>query len=212
MFQIPLYLLVMEERLKRSQFCSVVILAAGKSSRMGLPKFALKFSDEHTFLEEIIYQYKKFGCQEIVVVLNEEGTNILEGKYLPISNDVIIVKNNHPEWERFYSIKLGIKSLKEKYPVFIHNVDNPFVNHAVLTSLYNEYEKTDYVIPKHKRRGGHPILISEKIITAIKSEKKNDLVLSDFLNNYTKKVVQVADEKVLTNINTEVAYLKFKNT
>lgn len=211
MFQNPLYLLVMEERLKRSQFCSVVILAAGKSSRMGSPKLGLHFDEKKTFLEMIIQQYKNFGCKEILVIINEDGATLIRSKPIEISSDVELIINTHLERGRFYSIKLGIKSLKEKYPVFIHNVDNPFVNNDVLSSLLHNSTNTDYVVPVFEGRGGHPILVSNKVSTAIKSEKKNDLILSDFLNNYTKKGVQVADKKVLTNINTEAAYLEFKD-
>lgn len=201
----------MEDRLKNSQFCSAIILAAGKSSRMGSPKFELKFNDEHTFLEEIVFQYKKFGCREIVVVLNEEGIVILEEKQLRISGDAVIVTNNHPEWERFYSIKLGIENLKKQYPVFIHNVDNPFVNQHVLNALHQNHEKADYIMPEFKGRGGHPILASENIIFAIKKESKNNLIFSDFLKQFEKLKVKVNEEKILVNINSKDAYYKFQN-
>ncbi len=52
---------------------SAIILSAGKSSRMGVPKFSLMFDDKSTFLEKIINAYADFGCEEIIVVLNNEG-------------------------------------------------------------------------------------------------------------------------------------------
>lgn len=200
----------MEDRLENNQFCSAIILAAGKSSRMGIPKFDLKFNKKLTFLEEIINCYTNFGCQEIVVLLNEKGTDYLESQSIQIPSNCTIVVNSHLEWERFYSIKLGMLQLQNSYPVFIHNVDNPFLNADVLSSLLQNHSNADYVIPVFEGRGGHPILVSNKVRTAIKNERKNDSVLSDFLKNYTKKAVRVADKKVLTNINTEAAYIEFK--
>ncbi|MCK5839504.1 MAG: NTP transferase domain-containing protein, partial [Bacteroidales bacterium] len=52
---------------------SAVILAAGRSTRMGRPKFALRFAKNLTFLEKIITGYSSFGCRQIIVVLNEQG-------------------------------------------------------------------------------------------------------------------------------------------
>ena len=52
---------------------SVVILAAGKSSRMGNLKFLLKYNERFTFIEKIIDTYQNYNCKEIVVVLNKEG-------------------------------------------------------------------------------------------------------------------------------------------
>lgn len=202
----------MEDRLGKNQFCSAIILAAGKSSRMGMPKFGLSYNKKMTFLEEIVSCYTSFGCQEIIVLLNEKGTDYLESQSIQLPSNCTIVKNSHLEWERFYSIKLGMLHLQYNYPVFIHNVDNPFVNSDVLSSLLQNHSNADYVVPVFEGRGGHPILVSEKTSTAIKNQKKNDSVLSDFLKNYTKKVVQVADEKVLTNINTEAAYIEFKSS
>ena len=196
----------MHERSKNIKSCSVVILAAGNSSRMGMPKFALKFSDKVTFLEEIINKYKAFGCKEILVVLNREGVSVLDQKNIKLSNEIKVVINEHIEWERFYSIKLGLKNLNNYHPVFIHNVDNPFVNLNVLDNLFCEITESNFVVPIFKNKGGHPILLSEKIIENIISEEKNDLNFRDFLKGFEKKIVEVEDEKILVNINSEKEY------
>jgi len=102
---------------------SVVILAAGTSSRMGTPKFLLKYNESTTFLEWIIKEYEAFACEQIVVVLNREGANLFESHYANFTDKLKIIINYHPEWERFYSVKLGLTALGSINPVFIHNVD-----------------------------------------------------------------------------------------
>jgi len=188
--------------------CSVIILAAGKSSRMKRPKFALAFDENYTFLEKIIQEYDKFGCEEIIVVLNQEGISEVNRLNLVLKNSTIVV-NEHPEWERFYSIQLGIQQLHTKHPVFIHNADNPFVNLDILKSMIALNGTPDYVVPSYKGIGGHPILISDTVCQAIVSEKNKACILSDFLKKFEQKRVVVNDEHILININTKEIYKEY---
>jgi len=206
LFKYP-YLCFMSNIKDSSKPYSVIILAAGNSSRMQSPKFALQFDENHTFLEEIIAKYHQFGCKEIIVVLNKKGKTLADNLNLKLDKATISI-NQHPEWERFYSIKLGVRTLTKQQPVFIHNVDNPFVNASVLENLLEQDVSTDYVVPTYKSRGGHPILVSNEICKAILSEKENDLILSSFLKKFTKNRIAVPDEKVLLNINTKEIYHK----
>ena len=203
-----LSLCLMNKKSKNIKSCSAVILAAGRSSRMGVPKFALKFNNQNTFLEEIIEKYNSFGCNEIVVVVNSEGVSVLDKNKIKLSDKIKVFINEHLEWERFYSIKLGLKKSNNYHPVFIHNVDNPFVNLNILSSLFDEITATNFVVPEFKNKGGHPILISEKIIKNIISEEKNDLNFRDFLKRFEKKNIEVDDERILVNVNSEKEYGK----
>ncbi len=189
--------------------CSVVILAAGRSQRMGFPKFSLAFNEKYSFLEEILQQYTAFGCREIILVLNDEGVTFVNKNLSILRKKVQIVVNKHLEWERFYSIKLGVQNLKFEYPVFIHNADNPYVNTEVLKKLLTLHSLFDFAVPVYQGHGGHPILLSTKVIHDISFEQKNDLIFSNFLKKYNKKTMRVKDDKILVNINTKSAYLKF---
>ncbi|MCK4677023.1 MAG: NTP transferase domain-containing protein [Bacteroidales bacterium] len=200
----------MGENQKSDKCNSVVILAAGQSTRMGRPKFALKFDENLTFLEKIITGYNSFGCRQIIVVLNEEGETFLKNNPIKLFSNITIVTNFHPEWERFYSIKIGLRQLNEFSCVFIHNVDNPFVNKQVLKSLQGEMAETDYVVPCFKGRGGHPVLLSKKMIKHIIAEKNPELNFRDFLKRHAKKMVEVEDESVLVNVNTSEDYKRLK--
>ena len=197
------------ENQKPDKCNSVVVLAAGQSTRMGRPKFALKFDENLTFLEKIITGYNSFGCRQIIVVLNEKGETFLKSNPIKSFSNITIVTNFHPEWERFYSIKIGLKQVDEFSCAFIHNVDNPFVNEQVLKSLQCGLAGADYVVPCFKGRGGHPVLLSKKMIKHIISEKNPDLNFRDFLKRYAKNVVEVVDERVLVNVNTDEAYKRF---
>lgn len=187
---------------------SVIILAAGNSSRMGFPKLALKYSDSQTFIEHIADEYDRFGCAEIILVVNVDNYKYLKDKKLQFPEKVKIVVNDHPEWHRFYSLKKGVQALSKKTKVFVHHVDNPFVNYNVLYGLLNNTANADYIYPEYSGRGGHPILLLEKVINDITGRQENQIHLKEFLNHYPKKKVKVLDESVLININTVIDYRK----
>ncbi len=88
-------------------------------------------------------------------------------------------------------------------------MDNPFINHYVLQLLFDQLGKGDFAVPVYKGKGGHPVLLSEKVITDIIAEKKHDLNFRDFLKDYSKQKVEVDDETVLVNINTVEEYRNY---
>jgi molybdenum cofactor cytidylyltransferase len=181
---------------------SAIILSAGRSSRMGVSKFSLHFDNHSTFLERIVNTFCDFGCVEIIVVLNTDGVADLKKINNELPQNVKIAINSHPEWERFYSLKTGVRSLKNVSPVFISNIDNPFINVDVLKLLAEKITEHDYIYPSFNGNGGHPFLLSEKVISDIISEQEDQLHMRDFLFQYSRSAVEVNDEKVLLNINS----------
>ncbi len=199
----------MKQNTKTEKEFSAIILAAGKSSRMGIPKLSLKYNENNIFIEHIINEYISFGCKEIAIVVNETGSNFLIENKIKFPDKVKIVINEHPDWHRFYSLKIGAKSLSESTMTFIHNVDNPFVNHNVLNRLLENIDTADYISPEFSGKGGHPILLSQKIINDVRSTQEDQLHFKEFLNQYPKTKVRVDDEKVLVNINTMEEYSRY---
>lgn len=191
---------------------SAIILSAGKSERMGVPKFSLKFDGKTTFLEKLIDEYHSFGCKEIIVAINPKSAELVEQTQLIIPNNVRIVLNHHPEWERFYSLKLAALALSETNSAFVSNIDNPFLTQETLNTLFKEVENSDYISPSFNGKGGHPFLLSTKVINELKTEKLDQIHIKEFLGKYSKKSVEVNDEKILLNINTMEDYSRFFNS
>jgi len=179
---------------------SVIILAAGDSSRMGQPKSLLKMPSGISFLENIVRQYTDFGCSKIIIVLNKSVRKLVTIEKIALPKNVVIVINNNPEFGRFSSVKLGVNEVSSDY-VFIHNVDNPIAKTIVLSQLFKNKMKSDVVIPIINNKGGHPVLLSKKVCEDILSEKANDLNLKSYLKRYSLKKVEVDDDSILININ-----------
>jgi molybdenum cofactor cytidylyltransferase len=182
--------------------CSAVILAGGNSSRMGFPKPWL-LKGNKTFLSAIVQDYRDAGIANLVVVLNEKYANyewIHELEEVKQYAEVII--NNAPNKGRLYSLYLGLKSISTS-PIFIHNVDNPFVEKEVLLELCKAYDRDfDVIIPSFRKKGGHPILISAKIKEEIVINYDHYESLKTILSKFSKQYVQVGTKSILSNINT----------
>ncbi len=184
----------------------VLILAAGNSTRMGSPKFLLKFDEKRCFLQKIIEDYTAFGCSEIKIILNKKGVELLDNNNLQAVDKKSIIINSQASSERFYSTRLGLTTFNKATWIFIHHVDNPFVELNVLDTLLNHKQEANYIVPSYKGKGGHPILVGEKIINEIRNIRENNLHFKKFLGKYSCKNVSVNSKSILININTSDEY------
>jgi len=183
---------------------SCIILAAGQSIRMGKPKYNLNFSEEETFLDHIIHVYKRIGVAEIVLVVNESFD-----KESSINDESLqIVINKNLEFGRFYSIQLGLKETKNSF-VFIQNIDNPFVNPGLLLNLQDGLEEADFTVPVYEEKGGHPVLLSQKMIEPLTNDFNQDDRFDDVLKFFKRRDVIVNDPYIGVNINTPEDYQKY---
>jgi len=195
--------------IKTKEQIGVLILAAGNSSRMGSHKFLLKYDEKRCFLQKIIENYQDFGCSKIKVVLNKEGGKLLSERKMQAIDKKHIVINSIEYSERFYSVKLGIAALNKASMIFVHHVDNPFIDFKVLNSLIEHKNEGDYIVPTYEGKGGHPILIKKKIIEAVQRTNEYDMHFKNFLNHFSRKNVAVNTNNVLININTIDEYDRF---
>ncbi|MDP3441274.1 MAG: NTP transferase domain-containing protein [Ignavibacteria bacterium] len=97
-----------------------------------------------------------------------------------------------------------MSALKSNNAVFVHNVDNPFINQDLLRNLTNNL-RSDYVYPVYQDKGGHPILLSTAIAKHIIAASENQ-DFKDLLSLFQKQIVEVNDPKIIANINTPEAY------
>ncbi len=193
---------------------SALILAAGNSSRMRTQKALLRFEDENTFLENTIETYIRFGVEQLGVVVSpllaqQIPTKIKSALRHP---NVLLIINESPEKGRFSSIKLGLSALKDCDYCFLQNIDNPFIDQYLLNIIYEYKNKGGYTVPYFNDKGGHPILISNKIITYIKRTPDHNINLRHLLTLFQKVIVNTGDHKILANINSPLDYKYYFQT
>lgn len=185
---------------------SVIILAAGASKRMGIPKFRLSMNDGSTFLEALVHKYLKLGCPEIVVVANSMNMADVTASVKPLSQKIKIALNPDEASEKLQSVFLGAQMLVRNAPVFLQPVDTPFLQFTTLQIMLEHLEDSNYVVPVFKTKGGHPVLISMPVLHTLLQTISRYHTLRDFLMNFDGKRIEVSDDMILANINTPADY------
>jgi CTP:molybdopterin cytidylyltransferase MocA len=187
---------------------SVIILAAGSSGRMGIPKALLKMPSGGTFLDHAVMTYLEAGIQRVAVVLNPTVQKVLEYRKPMYYNDVDIVINNQQEKGRLFSIKLGLDVLPAGGYYFIQNVDQPFITLDLIGNMMKKAEPEAYVVPCYDNKGGHPVLIDSEIASVIVKKYNQCDQLRIILDPFFRNGLSVLDPKVCENINTPDDYLR----
>jgi molybdenum cofactor cytidylyltransferase len=136
---------------------SAILLAAGRSRRMGAFKPLLPFGDG-TVIESCLKHLRGAGVSEIAVVLGHRADELRE--HLK-DFDLTFAVNPDPESEMSVSIARGLEqiSLAAK-ALLIALVDHPAVDAGTIRAITDEWlQGSKLVQPEHNGRGGHPVLI-----------------------------------------------------
>ena len=142
------------------------------------------------------------------MVTNPEGQNQIKHlKVLP--SNVTTVVNDHMEFERFYSVKLGLAAIRSSSFCFIQNVDNPFIDPQILDIIFEQWSEEKYVSPVFKGKGGHPVLLNRENISRILNWPVNSAIFKEVLKTMECRVVEMPDDRVLININSPEEYQRF---
>jgi molybdenum cofactor cytidylyltransferase len=136
---------------------AAILLAAGRSRRMGAFKPLLRFGDR-TVIECCIDNLRAADIKDIIVVAGHRAEDVREKlKDLEVS----IVVNPEPDSEMSVSIACGIQQLPgNAQAAIIALVDHPAVQPSVIKVLIDEWRRGAALVqPEHDGRGGHPVLI-----------------------------------------------------
>jgi CTP:molybdopterin cytidylyltransferase MocA len=180
---------------------NVLILAAGKSIRMGRDKAFLPFDQQMNFLDNIVKSYGLMHVHEILVVVNSENADKINMQVQKSDSNVGLSVNRKAPDERFVSIQTGLGSFQKLLPCFIHNIDNPFVNRSVITQMFDQLPKPEWIKPTYEGQGGHPVLINMILISKLMNEKESNLNFREYLSDFHGSRVLVDDPRVLINLN-----------
>lgn len=157
-----------------SRITAGVILAAGRSRRMGRPKFSLEIpsSEEgpsRTFLEKITLVFRKAGIETIGVVVNPSDevtvSRLNEEKRLGL----LIIINPVPEAEMIESIRRAREAFSDRERLLISLVDVPTIRPDAIKTML-QYETADGVgilLPEYDDGYGHPVLITRSLYTLL---------------------------------------------
>jgi molybdenum cofactor cytidylyltransferase len=182
---------------------AAILLAAGKSRRMGNCKQLLPLGDS-TVIARCINALVTGGVGEIIVVVSGEGHMVAEAvRCCPAR----VVVNSESEGDMSSSVRAGRDALTtEASGVVVSLCDYPLVSAGTMTSLIAEHEASpgSIIIPCHQERRGHPLLFPRAIL----SELTDDLILRDLVRRNPDRIhcLDVDDPGVLIDMDTPEDY------
>ena len=142
-----------------------VVLAAGKSSRMGRTKALLPLGGE-TFVSRIVRTFRSAGVEDVVVVVGHDAelvSNALSG--MDLAPRVIL--NTDYESGQLSSILAGLRAVDRPgvAAMLMTLVDVPFVSAETVRAVLMRYRSTSapVVRPVNGGRHGHPVLIDRRL-------------------------------------------------
>jgi molybdenum cofactor cytidylyltransferase len=186
---------------------SAIILAAGRSRRMGRFKPLLPLGDT-TVVERVVGLYAAAGIEDICVVSGYNGEALhaaLAGRPLRC------VANRQWAAGMYTSILAGMRSLPHACRAFfVHPVDIPLVRPATVAALVLASARCAMEAvchPSFDGRRGHPVLVPASLEPALRVWS-GDGGLQAFWQSWKGPVreVPVADEAILMDLDTETDY------
>lgn len=186
-----------------------IVLAAGRSRRMGTPKPLLE-ADGVTFMERAVGTFLAAGCEPVLAVVRAES-GVAE---LATRAGARPVVNDAPDSEQIDSIRLALRPLADAPEVgaaAVLPVDHPLVRTATMTALIARWrEARDRIVrPVHGGRPGHPTLFPRSVWPALMAAQPNGArsIVED--PSYLTEDVAVEDPGIVADIDTPAAYAQW---
>jgi molybdenum cofactor cytidylyltransferase len=185
---------------------SAIVLAAGKSERMGSPKALLPISGR-TFLENILDSISRTSIEATVVVVGHHRKEIEAAIKLKS-----VVFNKDYEKGMITSFQAGIRALScDTSGAFLFLVDHPLVEPATVEAMIANLAPNRIILPTFEGRRGHPVLFSSEVL-----EEILDLPSSEGANIVVRKnpdrivEVPVSAPGILVDIDTPEQFEKLR--
>lgn len=197
----------------------LILLAAGKSSRMGRPKGLIDYFGRPWILEQCA-RFRAAGGERLVLILGyHQEAYFQEIPWLKASMDQTIrwhaleitaIVNPHPQGGQFTSLLCAFSSsIIHRAPgAWVLPIDvpgpGPKVYEALKAALHGPLA---VAVPRYLSRGGHPVLLSASFIKALAAIPPDDpeARLDEQIHRLApaaRAYVPVEDRQVGLNLNT----------
>jgi molybdenum cofactor cytidylyltransferase len=149
-----------------------IVLAAGRSSRMGRPKAALRIGpDGPTFAAAVVQTLRAAGLPRVVVVAGAHPAAVREA--VPVLPGVEVI--DHPDWTsgQLSSLLAGLDAVDTPAleAIAVTLVDVPLVRVATVAALVEAWRTTGAPIvrPAIGERHGHPVIFDRATFAALRT-------------------------------------------
>ncbi|MCL4484377.1 MAG: NTP transferase domain-containing protein [Bacteroidetes bacterium] len=190
---------------------TAIVLAAGKSTRMGQQKLLMPFEGK-SMVAAVVTKIAGSAASRIIVVTGSDR-NKMEGelKAYPVS----FANNERYDEGMLTSVQAGVAAAgPEADGHLILLGDQPMVSEAVINRLIAVFQKTGkgLVVPAFKGKRGHPVLIASRYKDEIRKINP-DTGLRELFLNHPDDILEIEfeSEAVLKDIDTPEDYRRETN-
>jgi len=191
---------------------NAIVLAAGESKRMGMPKPLLRFGDT-TFLEQVVSVLQGSEVGGITVVLGARAQMIQAATDLS-GTDIVI--NKDFQNGQLSSLVAALRTVSpQTEAILLCLVDNPLISREIVNRIVGVFSETGkpIVVPVFEGRRGHPTLFARamfgELLNAPAEKGARHVVQS---NEDQVLEVDVSDPAILARIDTPEDYLSHFGT
>ncbi|MGH7542747.1 MAG: nucleotidyltransferase family protein [Gemmatimonadota bacterium] len=185
-----------------------IVLAGGRSARMGEPKALLRVEGT-TFLERAVLALAEGGCDPVVAVVppGETGKALLTLAERAGARGIV---NPDPEAEQIDSLRHGLHALEPiARGVAVLPVDHPLVRSTTVAALLSAFRESGapVVRPVHGERPGHPVVFARSVWKELEAPDLEHGA-RDVVHRHHGEIheVQVDDPGVAIDVNTPEEY------
>ena len=148
-----------------------IVLAAGRSSRMGRPKATLPVDQRDTFLTRIVRTFRDAGVDDVIVVVGHDADSIA-ASFAESDVPARFVLNAAYDRGQLSSLVAGLNAIDRPgvSAVLVTLVDVPLVSAATVRAVLDCYRTTHapVVRPTSGARHGHPLLIDRSLFDVLR--------------------------------------------
>ncbi len=187
-----------------------IVLAAGRSRRMGEPKPLLRFRGER-FLVRVVAALREGGCDPVlVVVAPPEEPHAAEIAAAAREAGAEVVVNPVPDAEQVDSLRAGLAALRpEAEAAAVAPADVPGIDAAAVRAVLGAFRAhgAPVVRATHGGRHGHPVLFARRVFAELFADPLPEGARS-VVHAHAGEVeeVEVESAGVLLDVDTPVDY------
>jgi CTP:molybdopterin cytidylyltransferase MocA len=187
-----------------------IVLAAGRSSRMGRAKATLPVDGGHTFLTRIVQTFLDAGVDDVIVVVGH-GADAIASRFSESGLPARFVLNRDYDRGQLSSLLAGLGAVDRPgvSAVLVTLVDVPLVSASTVRSVIEHYRRTHAAIvrPTSGDRHGHPLLIDRSLFDKLRAADPS-AGAKPVVRAYATAVgdIPIEDEGAFIDVDTEEDY------
>jgi molybdenum cofactor cytidylyltransferase len=188
-----------------------LVLAAGRSSRMGRAKATLPL-DGGTFLTRIVRTFLSAGVDDVVVVVGHEANAVIAA-FAPSGLRARFVENRDYDRGQLSSLVAGLAVIDRPgvQATLVTLVDVPLVSEMTVRAVIERYRQTHAAVvrPTSGDRHGHPLLVDRSLFPELRAADP-DSGAKPIVRAHASRSgdVEIADEGAFLDIDTADDYAR----